>query len=361
MAERRPWARVAIDRIYQTLDEDRTRLFLQEGECNLDIRELIDSIDLLDYISQYTEFTEKNGEYWALSPLKEENTPSFSVRRETNRFYDFSSGVGGNVLTFVRHHDRCGYREAVEKLKRYAGVQGEITAPKRLEASEVARRFSRREGVRSKGQTPAPLPDDYMDRYEKAPDKLAVWEAEGISEESLDRFQVRYDRFSDRLVYPIRAPDGKIVNVGGRTLDPDWKEKRLRKYTYFMSWGEMNTIYGLAENREEILQKREIILFEGAKSVMLADTWGVRNTGALLTSHLNQNQMRLLIRLGCRVVFALDKDVEVREDRNISRLRQFVSVEYVRDREGLLGEKDAPVDKGPEVWNRLYEGRRPWM
>lgn len=76
----------------------------------MELSELIESIDILDYISQYTEFTEKNGEYWALSPLKEENTPSFSVRKETNTFYDFSSGVGGNVLTFVRYHDRLGYK-----------------------------------------------------------------------------------------------------------------------------------------------------------------------------------------------------------------------------------------------------------
>lgn len=66
-----------------------------------------------------------------------------------------------------------------------------------------------------------------------------------------------YDSFSDRLVYPIRNPDGKIVNVGGRTLDPAWKEKGLRKYTYFMAWGELKTIYGLAENMEGIREREK--------------------------------------------------------------------------------------------------------
>ena len=78
----------------------------------MELSDLIESIDILDYISQYTEFTEKNGEYWALSPFKDEDTPSFSVRKETNSFYDFSSGIGGNVLTFVRYYDKCGYAEA---------------------------------------------------------------------------------------------------------------------------------------------------------------------------------------------------------------------------------------------------------
>jgi DNA primase len=196
-----------------------------------------------------------------------------------------------------------------------------------------------------------------MERYEKRDDKLDIWRSEGISDASLNRFQVCYDSFSDRLVYPIRDYDGNIVNVGGRALDPLWKEKGLRKYTYFKQWGELNVIYGLAENLKNIKEKGEIILFEGCKSVLLADTWGIGNTGAILTSHLNPTQMKLLARLACRVVFALDKDVAVREDHNINRLKQFVRVEYIWDKENLLNDKDAPVDKGIGVWNKLYQGR----
>lgn len=88
----------------------------------MELSELIESVDILDYISQYTDFTEKNGEYWALSPLKDENTPSFSVRKETNSFFDFSSGIGGNVLTFIRYYDKCSMAEAVEKLKNTADL-----------------------------------------------------------------------------------------------------------------------------------------------------------------------------------------------------------------------------------------------
>ena len=228
-----------------------------------------------------------------------------------------------------------------------------------MAATEVARKFAKPKKSQPKGKS-VTLPDDYMERYEKREDKLAIWESEGISRGSLDKFQVYYDSFSDRLVYPIRNIDGKIINVSGRTLDPQWKEKDLRKYTYFKPLGELDTIYGIAENLSEIKKKREIILFEGAKSVMMADTWGIHNTGAILTSHLNQHQMKILACLACRVVFALDKDVEVREDHNIKRLKQFVKVEYTWDMENLLDEKDSPVDKGIEVWEKLYEGRLSW-
>jgi DNA primase len=196
-----------------------------------------------------------------------------------------------------------------------------------------------------------------MERYEERSDKLQAWLDEGISMESLKRFSVKYDAFSDRLVYPIRNLAGKIVNIGGRSLDPEWKDKNLRKYTYFYGWGTMDTIYGLFDNLDEILKKREIILFEGCKSVLLADTWGIKNAGAILTSHLNPHQMKILARLGCRVVFALDKEIRIREDHNIQKLKNYVEVEYLWDREDLLDDKDAPVDKGAEVFKKLYEGR----
>jgi DNA primase len=119
----------------------------------------------------------------------------------------------------------------------------------------------------------------------------------------------------------------------------------------------MDTIYGLFDNLDEILKKREIILFEGCKSVLLADTWGIKNAGAILTSHLNPHQMKILARLGCRVVFALDKEIRIREDHNIQKLKNYVEVEYLWDREDLLDDKDAPVDKGAEVFLKLYDGR----
>lgn len=320
------------------------------------LSDLIDEVDILEYISQFTEFEEKNGEYWALSPLKDENTPSFSVNTEINRFYDFSSGKGGNILTFIRCYYGCSEREAEEKLREYAGSVGNIVPKRRMAATKVAKAFAPRQ---KRGKTPKTvvLPDDYMERYKWRDDKLDIWRAEGISTESLLKFQVSYDEFSDRIVYPIRSMDGKIINVSGRTVDPDWKAKGLRKYTYFRELGALATIYGAFENMESILEKGEIILFEGAKSVMLTDSWDIHNTGAVLTSHLNPNQLIILAKLGVTVVFALDKGINIREDENIKRLKRFVRVEYIYDKDDLLEDKMAPVDAGREVWETLYKGR----
>lgn len=326
----------------------------------MDLSELVESVDIVEYISQFVDLEEKGGEWWGLSCFRDEKTPSFSVRRDPPVFFDFSSGKSGNIISFIRYYNNCSLHDAVDILKKFAGVDSDIQQRRRLAAVEVAKRYKGKKNPEKASKVTA-LPEDYMLRYEQRPDKLAVWEAEGISKESLKKFQVAYDPFSDRLVYPIRNPNGDIVNVGARTLDPDWKQKKLRKYSYLFSWdGGMNTIYGLAENKDEILRKKEIILFEGAKSVMIADSWGIKNTGAVLTSHLSGLQLKILAKLGVRVVFALDKEVVIRDDPNIAKLKRYVNTEYLWDKDGLIDDKDSPVDKGLEIFTKLYNERRQY-
>lgn len=325
------------------------------------VRELVQAIDIVDYIGQYVDLTLQGEEYWGISPFTfpPEKTPSFSVRREEKTFYDFSSGYGGNVYNFTKRFFHCSSGEAVQKLAEFAGVdQSDAVSEIKLAATEVCKRFLPQKSQKKHGKNKI-LPDRCLDRYENCREKLAVWEREGISVDSMRRFQVLYDRFSDRLVYPVRNLSGQIENIGGRTLDPDWKEKKLRKYCYFYGWdGGLDVIYGLFENLDAVKAAHEIILFEGCKSVLLADTYGIQNTGALLTSHMNEMQMKILARLGCRVVFALDKEVDPREDKHIRRLRKYVSVSYLHDDDNLLDPKDAPIDKGKAVFQKLYERRR---
>lgn len=323
----------------------------------MELKEFIGSIDIVDFISQYIDLEKRGDEWWGLSCFRDEKTPSFSVRRNPPFFYDYSAGFGGNVFTFAKNYFHTSAVETVEILKKYAGVEGEITGVKdRLSSVSVLKKYAQQNNHR-KESTATLLPDDYMVRYEKKPEKLQVWLDEGISQASLDKFQVRYDPFSDRLVYPIKNMDGKIVNIGGRALGEHWKEVGQPKYCYFYPWGTINTIYGVPDNMESIGKRREVILFEGCKSVLLADTWGVHNTGAILTSHLSENQVLILAKLGCDVIFALDKDVDVLQDKHIQKLKRFVKVYYLWDRNDLLEAKDAPVDKGYDVFKQLYDER----
>lgn len=330
----------------------------------MEVSEIIEKVDIVEYISQYCELSERSdGDLWALSPLKDEVTPSFSVSPTKQRFYDFSSGYFGNVLDFICRYNNCDFWHGLKILKEYAKIEdeeGEGPVVTRLLATSIAKKFQKQKKP-VKESAASILSPDYMDRYEWNRDKLSVWTNEGIEEDALRFFQVRYDPYSDRIVYPIRDLSGNIINVAGRTIDPQYKEKKLRKYTYFKPLGTLNTIYGFAENKEHIVRQREIILFEGAKSVMKAWGWGIKNTGAILTSHLNPQQFQILIKQGVRVVFALDSDVDIYKDVNIRKLLPYVQVQWVRNRDGLLDEKDAPVDKGKAVFEKLYERRvRVW-
>lgn len=324
----------------------------------MEVCDILAQVDILEYISQYCEFEEKNGEWWALSPFKDEKTPSFSVNTEKQNFYDFSSGAGGNIISFIERYNNCGFIEALNILKKYANItEDSERAIYRLESAKIAKKF-RQKKVVSKESKCVVLPDNYMERYEFNHKKLQLWADEGISFETMIDFGVRYDSFSNRIVFPIKSYDGKIINICGRTLDKDFKNKGIRKYTYFKPLGLLDTLYGFSDNKQSILEKKELIVFEGSKSVMLAKEWGINNTCAILTSHLNPQQLLFLIKLGIRVVFALDEDVNIKDDCNIKRLSRYVTIDYIYDKDKILGSKMSPVDMGKDIFLKLYNERK---
>lgn len=328
----------------------------------MDIQEVLKSIDVVDFFNQYTELEQRGREWWGLTPFQDENTPSFSVDPENKVFYCFSTGRGGTVYDFIKQYYQCSSKEAVERLREYCGKEGiTVAGRRRLPATGICKKFRKRQG-NIKQSTAKVLPETCMDKYIVGKN-LDAWINEGISREVLDRFQVRYDPVANRLVYPIRNLDGEIVNIGGRTLDPLWKEKGLKKYNYYQSWGTINVIFGLYENKTDILSTRNVTIFEGAKSVMLANTYGIRDCGALLTSHLSVNQTRILLSMCSRekisVTFALDKEINVVNDKHIMMLKKYINVYYLWDINGLLPDpKMSPIDMGEDVFRKLFDQRK---
>lgn len=320
--------------------------------------EIMSAVDIVEYIQRYTELKPiGGGEYKGLSPFTSERTPSFFVNANKQKFFDYSggSGYGGNIAEFVKRMNNCTFPEAINILKAYAGIDDSDMPVNRLAADSVAKRFRRSADKSIVSHTY--LPDNVMDGYVWDEEKLKPWFDEGISYDVMRKFQVRFDPPSNRIVYPIRDMDGRVINVAGRTLVPDWKELGLRKYTYMYALGTLDTLCCYWENRKAIAEKKEIIVVEGAKSVMKLCGWGYENAAAICTSHLNSAQQGLLIKLGCSVVFALDAEVNVRQDSNILKLRSYTQVYTLENWDKLLGEKDAPVDKGKEVFETLYNKR----
>lgn len=322
----------------------------------MEIQEIIEKVDIAEYIGQYIELTEQNGELFGLSPFKTEQTASFSVTPETGLFYDFSSNQGGNVLSFIELYHKCSLVSAINILKDYAHIDDKYIDT-RLSATKTIKRFKPNKPKKT-GVTHKILSADTMSQYERDDSKLQGWITEGINHKLLEKYQVMYDPFSNRIVFPIKDSEGNIISVKGRTLDLDYKEKKLAKYIYFQKIGDVDFLFGYYEHLQSILDKKFVILFEGEKSVMISEDWGINNTAAILTSHLNPMQLPILIKLGVKVVFALDKEIIVKDDENIQKLKRFVKVEYIDDCDTLLDEKMSPVDKGKSTWDMLYERRK---
>ncbi|MBQ8619086.1 MAG: hypothetical protein IJ418_16440 [Clostridia bacterium] len=327
----------------------------------MEVSDIIDAVDMEEYISQFCDLEERGGELWGLSPFKDENTPSFSVNLEKKFWYDFSAGCGGNLLDFVMRYHDVNLIKAIDILKKYANITDDGKTVGKMQAARIAKKF--RSTARPNRVSRASILDpNYMERFELRKEKLKLWLDEGISWDAMMRFGVRYDAFDNRIVYPVKTYDGDIISVCGRTCDPDYKAKRMRKYTYFQSLGTIDTLFGFSDNKEDIMTKKEIILFEGAKSVMMAYGWGIKNTAAILTSHLSPNQFNFLVKLGnlkgVRIVFALDAEVDITKDENIMRLASYARVEWIKNFDNLLEDKDSPVDKGQEVFNTLYSRRQ---
>lgn len=329
----------------------------------MEVSEILEIVPIENYVGQYIDdFEVRGGELWCISPFNtHEHTPSFSIRTEANVFYDFSAGFGGNLIDFITRYHNVSVFRAIQMIKAFAGIkEGEEGVCTRLEATRVAKRYKPRQKRQSQCSAKA-LPENYMNQYELRVDKLQPWIDEGIPWEVLKSNQVRYDAFDDRIVYPIKDYEGNIISVCGRTCDPDFKSKRIRKYTYFQQLGTVDTLYGFSDHRSSILDSHEVILFEGAKSCMKAESWGILNTCALLTSHLSAGQFKFLVKLSnfhsVRVVFALDSDVDIREDTNIKRLMNYARIEWVKNRDDILDPKDSPTDKGREVFEMLYRQR----
>lgn len=323
----------------------------------MEVSEILDKVNIVDYISQYTKLQLKHdGEWWGLSPLKSENTPSFSVNEKKQIFYDFSTGTGGNLLNFIQEYEGCSFKKALEILKSYAHISDDEYVGNGLSAIDIAKRY-RRSSVQKEVKDIPVLANNYMDRYSDDKSKLQLWADEGISFDVMDKFRVKYDGYSNRIVYPIRDVKGNIINVCGRTMDKDYKEKGVSKYIYFKSIGSVPTLYGLFENHSEIKRRNNVIIFEGAKSVLLAETWGIHNSVALLTSHVSDTQFEILLKLGVHLIFALDSEIDITKDKNIMRLKRYLPISWVKNQRSLLDEKDSPVDKGKEVFKILYTER----
>lgn len=329
------------------------------------IQEVNNSINVVDYAAQYLNLHESRGEYWAVCPFhKTDVNPSLSFNKEKNVFNCFACKTSGSTIQFVMHYHNLSFPKAVEHLINYANIT--VIKREHSEILEYLRKIQYKQKERKQINREY-LPDNIMSRYLKKP--INEWLDEGIGQEMLDKYDVRYDVCGNRIVFPIVDTDGRIIAVKGRTLFPNFEDLGLTKYIYYQEIGTNDFLFGLYENLEYIKEKNEVIVFEGCKSIMKSEGYGYKNAVSLETSNINKDQIRLLLQLKVDVVFALDKGIKITTQKisniknskytyvNIGLLPRLTNVYVIEDKENLLPDKASPVDQGKEVWEKLYKAR----
>jgi DNA primase len=317
------------------------------------LQEINDNVDLYEYASDSLKFEIKNGNAFTHCTKHTDLTPSLSISLDDNFFYCFSCGRGGKIISWLMEYEGMTFDEAVRKGMKLANINQST-----LCQSETVKFIRNIKHNATKDVEHIILPNNIMDTYKT--DTIAEWLNEGIRQEEINLFDIRIDEKSNRIVYPVKLLDGSIINIKGRTRYTDYKAMKIPKYINYYKVDTVDYFQGLNLTIEYVKEKKEIIIFEGLKSVMKCFGYGSKNTASAEKHTLTDEQIKLLLQIQVDVVLAFDNDVsyfskEIKQSIDI--LKKFTNVYIVSDKNKLLGkpeDKMSPVDAGKIVWDQLY-------
>lgn len=299
------------------------------------IQQLLQQCDIEDVIASYVTLRSEGSRKKALCPFHSEKTPSFIVYPNTQSFYCFGCGAGGDVITFIRRIENLDYVEAVKLLAQRAGM----TVPEDAESDRAGKLKVRileinREAARFFHQT-LKTPDGQPGlRYLKGERKLSdhtivkyglgyarnSWDAlyrhlrsKGYTVEELEAAKVisrgknghYYDFFRNRVIYPVIDLRGNVIAFGGRVLD-DSKPKYLNTPDTPV-FKKSRNLFSLNFAKNAVSSKR-LILAEGYMDVIAIHAAGFENVVATLGTALTADQARLMKNYADEVIICYDSD-----------------------------------------------------
>ena len=274
-----------------------------------------------------------------------------------NEFDDVS-----DIISLTQYNKKCSFVDAVKYLHNILGL--ELTPYKKEEKKEKPDPLAVFENAINRHRAIVDVAEIHAIKEEAINDYVPLlyidWLREGIMPWAAKKFGLAYSYKYHRVVIPIRYwLDGTLVGFNQRTTVENYEELGIRKYFLTASYRKSLNLYGLWENREEIEDKKTVIICESEKSVLKRYS---RNDGtcvALQGKKLSDEQRRIIIGLNVNeVIIALDNDVPIEEVRHIcEQFYHIRNVSYVKDRWNLLGDKDAPADAENKVYNFLIKHR----
>jgi DNA primase len=296
------------------------------------IQELLARVDIVDVVERYVQLKKAGANYQACCPFHSEKTPSFTVSPTKQFYHCFGCGAHGSAIGFVMQYAGLGFVEAVEELANHLGmpVPREVSArtqqksqqapltermaraarfyKEQLKASPKAIDYLKGRGLTGEIAARYGLgyaPDDWqgLQRVFDDYDSQALVDCGLIIVNEQGR---RYDRFRDRVMFPIQDQRGNVIGFGGRVLGQGEPKYLNSPETPLFEKG--RELYGLPQARKEIHNQDTVIVVEGYMDVVGLAQNGVENVVATLGTAATSANMQRLVKLANRVVFCFDRD-----------------------------------------------------
>lgn len=350
---------------------------------------MIESNNIVDFISEYVKLTKKGSTYFGLCPFHNEKTPSFSVTDNGSRrmFYCFGCHTGGNVLTFLMKYENLTYTEALKVLAQRAGIalpepdySKEDSARQRLKEQVLAvnkdaavyfyhllrsERGKNAYNYLKKRQ----LSDEtilhfglgYSDKYRD--DLYRYIKSKGYPDEVLRAsglFSIRetdvHDYFWNRVMFPIMDPRNRVIAFGGRVMG-DGEPKYLNSPETVV-FEKSRNLFGLHIARK--YKGNELILCEGYMDVIALHQAGFSNAVASLGTALTSGHVNVLKRYTSNIVISYDSDTAGRDAaiRAIPRLREAGLKVKVIDLRPYKDPDELLKAEGPETYRERLKTAR---
>ncbi|MBO0495525.1 DNA primase [Pseudomonas sp. Marseille-Q1929] len=304
------------------------------------IDDLLNRTDIVDVVSSRVQLKKAGKNYTACCPFHKEKTPSFSVSPDKQFYYCFGCGAGGNALGFLMDHDNLDFPQAIEDLAKAAGMEvpreesGRPHKPRQPTDSPLyplltAAADFYRQALKSHPQRKAAVdylkgrgltgeiardfglgfaPPGWDNLYKHLSSDTLQQKAmidAGLLVENAETGK-RYDRFRDRVMFPIRDSRGRIIAFGGRVLGDDKPKYLNSPETPVFHKGQ--ELYGLFEARKNNRNLDEIIVVEGYMDVIALAQQGLRNAVATLGTATSEEHLKRLFRVVPSVLFCFDGD-----------------------------------------------------
>lgn len=304
------------------------------------VRERVrDATDIVDLVSEHVQLVKKGRNFSGLCPFHDEKTPSFSVNPDRQFYHCFGCGVGGDVFKFVQEIDRVTFVEAVKFLAERAGIAlPERSGPSREEvaaedelyrANDLAQKYFHHLLLNDDVGTGART---YLQARGLAGETIARfglgyappgWDAllkvagrRGLSPQILERAGLavprpkgggHYDRFRDRVTFPIANLSNRTVAFGARALQPDQEPKYLNS-SETPIYHKGRVLYGLSIARDAIRRQDAVLVVEGYTDLISLAQAGIQHVVATAGTALTEDHCRLLARFARQLVLLFDGD-----------------------------------------------------